>query len=263
MVVGGLPAPLAALLLATLLVAALAGCSSAPGATSHPASATGGAGAGAAGTLTLVTLGASDAYGVGTYDPDRLNWPAQLAQALPQPTRLVNLGIPGATLSQARREELPIALDQRPSVVVIWLAVNDIIAHTPLDTYSQELRATLATLRTRAPGARVFVGNVPDLTQVPYFADRDPVGLRAQVNAWNAAIAQDCAAEGATLADLYNGWGQLGEHPDYISSDGLHPSTLGAQELADYFDILIRRSLPTTGGAADARRSRAVKGGAA
>src|SRR5947209_5939622 len=57
---------------------------------------------------TLVVLGASDAYGVGTNDPDRDNWPTSLARQLHGQIHLVNLGVPGATLERAATQELPI-----------------------------------------------------------------------------------------------------------------------------------------------------------
>lgn len=231
-----------ALSLALGLCLSLAAC----GITSTQQSAAHTAGAAAPGR-TLVVMGASDAYGIGSYDPDRQNWPTQLAADLPQPVHLVNLGIPGATLAQAQQEELPIALAQRPQILVMWLAVNDIIDGVPLTTYSAELRSTLATLKAESPGTRVFVGNVPDLSRLPYFELRDPVTLRAEVSQWNAAIAQDCAAEGATLADIGTTWGRLGDHLDYVSSDGLHPSSLGAMELAAYFNAIIRQTLKLNG----------------
>lgn len=228
--------------LALLLCLGLSACGSAVA--QHPA--TRRAGANAPG-MTLVVMGASDAYGIGTFDPDRQNWPNQLARDLPQPVHLVNLGVPGATLAQAQQEELPIATAQRPQVLVLWLAVNDIIENVPLATYSAQLRATLATLKAESPGTHVFVGNVPDLTQMPFFDGHDPVTLAAEVRAWNVAIAQVCAAEGATLADIASGWGRIGDHQEYLSRDGLHPSALGALELAAFFDIVIRQTLKIPG----------------
>ena len=231
-----------ALSVALLICLTLAAC----GAAATPRQATSAATTSSA-ARTLVVMGASDAYGIGTYDPDRLNWPTQLAADLPQPTHLVNLGIPGATLAQAQQEELPIAAAQHAQIVVIWLVVNDIIDNVPLPTYAAQLRATLATLRSESPAARVFVGNVPDLAELPYFAGHDPGALRAEANAWNAAIAQACDAEGATLADIANAWGQFDQHPEYISYDGLHPSLAGARALADFFDIVIRRAMRISG----------------
>ncbi len=196
---------------------------------------------------TVAVLGASDAYGIGTRDPDRENWPMQLAAELPQPTHLVNLAIPGVTLAQAQEEELPIALAQHPRVIVIWLVVNDIINGVPLATYSAELHATLAAIRAASPQTQVFVGNVPDLTQLPYFYGRNATDLSVNVSAWNAAIAQECEAEGAHLADLASAWGRLADHPDYISDDGLHPSDVGARALADFFNAQIRQTTKLNG----------------
>lgn len=235
------PPPLGGLALALLICLMLTACGAATAQRQVS-----GAGENAPGR-TLVVLGASDAFGIGSFDPDRENWPTRLAEDLPQPVHLVNLGIPGATLEQAQQEELPIAIAQRPQIVVIWLAVNDIIDETPLDAYTANLRATLATFRTESPQTRVFVGNVPDLSLLPFFAGDNPVALRAEDAAWNAAIAHACVDEGATLVDLASGWGQFDEHPDYISSDGLHPSALGALELASFFDAVIRQTLKITG----------------
>jgi lysophospholipase L1-like esterase len=191
---------------------------------------------------TIAVMGASDAWGIGTGDPDRLNWPALLATDLPQTPRLINLGEPGVTLEQARRSELPVVLGEHPDVVVIWLVVNDIIDNVTLNAYANELRQTLTAIRQQIPRAQIFVGNAPDLTQIPYFASRDQKSLYAQVNSWNSAIAQVCEASGATLVNIYSAWRRLSDHPDYISSDGLHPSYQGAEALARVFSLAIEQS---------------------
>ena len=147
---------------------------------------------------------------------------------------LVNLGVPGITLARATTQELPIAVDARPDVVVMWLAVNDFAANVSLATYSSQLRSAIHTLRTQT-SARVYVANLPDLTAIPYLARGDQQALAARVADWNDAIAAACAREGATLVDLYGDWQELRSHPEYISGDGLHPSTLGAQRLAEIF----------------------------
>jgi acyl-CoA thioesterase I len=196
--------------------------------------------------LSIAVMGASDAWGVGTHDPDRLNWPTLLAADLPPTTHVINLGEPGATLAQARRSELPVVLGERPDVAVIWLAVNDIINNVRLNTYSAQLRQTLAAIHKQSPQTRVFVGNVPDLTQIPYFSSWDRAALTAEVSAWNTAIAQACAMGSATLVDIHRVWGQAGAHSDYVSDDGLHPSDRGAAALASVFSDAIAQSLRRT-----------------
>ncbi|HEV2238921.1 MAG TPA: SGNH/GDSL hydrolase family protein, partial [Ktedonobacterales bacterium] len=231
---GRSPAPLLALIAVACL---LAGCAApfggrpAGGATATPRPSPPG--------LTYVALGASDAYGIGTDDPDRLNWPSVLAGELGGPVHLVNLGIPGATVADALRAELPVALDAHPAVVTIWLAVNDLANGNDLATYTQQLTALVAALR-QGTTARIFVGNLPDLTLLPYFSADDPAALGAEVRTWNAAIAGVCRGEGAHLVDLNVGWQDLADHPEYISSDGLHPSTAGAAIIAATFASAIR-----------------------
>ena len=39
----------------------------------------------------------------------------------------------------------------------------------------------------------------------------------------------------ATVVDLRATWQEVREHPEYISSDGFHPSTIGYRRLADVF----------------------------
>src|SRR4051794_29608589 len=129
--------------LTVMFVLLLAACG--PSATQQHS--TGATTAPAAQGRTLVVLGASDAYGVGTYDPDRDNWPTALARQLRGQIHLVNLGVPGITLARAATQEAPIAVDARPDVVVIWLAVNDFAADVPLATYAAQLQALIQSLR--------------------------------------------------------------------------------------------------------------------
>jgi lysophospholipase L1-like esterase len=192
-------------------------------------------------TTTYVAIGASDAFGIGTDDPDRDNWPTVLASTLGPSVHLINLGIPDATVADAQQEELSVALDNHPNIVTVWLAVNDLLDGVPLATYSQQLRSLLHDLHTRTR-ARVFVGNVPDLALLPRFTNLDPAVLATHVAQWNAAIAVDCAAEGAHLVDLYSGWNELAQHPEYVAPDGLHPSTAGAFVLAGVFAAAISQA---------------------
>lgn len=189
--------------------------------------------------LTYVAIGASDAYGIGTREPSAQSWPTVVATQLGGNVHLVNLGIPGETVADAQLSEMPIALDAAPDVITVWLAVNDLEAKVPLATYRAQLLQLLTSLRqgTRVP---IFVGNLPDLTLLPFFDDSDPTVLHQTIQSWNVAIASDATATGAHLVDLYAQWADLAQHPEYISNDGLHPSVLGARRLAGIFATAMR-----------------------
>src|SRR5688572_29276871 len=75
--------------------------------------------------LVYAAIGASDAVGYGLSNPRRDGWVQQLVEELPQPVRLVNVAVPGATLRQALAQQLPRVVEAQPHFVTVWLVVND------------------------------------------------------------------------------------------------------------------------------------------
>jgi acyl-CoA thioesterase-1 len=184
-------------------------------------------------SITYVAIGASDAVGVGAHNPETEGWVPRLGAKLGPNVRVINLGVSGSTLSQALQEQLGPALDSQPDVVTVWLAVNDLNARVPLERYAADLDSLLGQLEQTH--ARVLVGNVPDLAVLAAYRGVDPGPLAAQVDAWNQVIADTTSRHSATLVDLYARWQEVGEHPEYLSADGFHPSSDGYQALANVF----------------------------
>lgn len=183
--------------------------------------------------ITYVAIGASDAVGVGAANPEKDGWVPTLGAQLGPNVRVVNLGVSGSTLGQALEEQLGPALDAQPDVVTVWLAVNDLNARVPLEQYGADLDTLLGSLE--ATHARVLVGNVPDLAALAAYRGLDADQVTAEVDRWNAVIAETTARHGDTLVDLYAQWQEIAEHPEYLSADGFHPSAEGYQALADAF----------------------------
>jgi acyl-CoA thioesterase I len=225
------PARLAPALAAAILVA-LAGLAV------WRSGAGGGGAAQAARPMTYVALGASDSVGVGAANPERESWVAVLHASLPRGSRLVNLGVSGSLLRQAIDQQLPVALDADPDLVTVWLAVNDLNARVPLDRYAADLDRLLGALRARTD-APILVGNVPDLSTLPAASrmNLEPIPR------WNAAIEEAVARHGAELVDLRDAWREVAEHPEYVSADGFHPSTLGYARLAERFRAVAAQRL--------------------
>jgi len=184
--------------------------------------------------LVYVALGASDAVGVGATDPATDGWVPQLHSKMPPGTQLVNLGVSGSLLRDALTQQLPVAVDVQPDIVTVWLAVNDFNARVPLEDYTAQLDTLLRELRQRT-SARIAVANVPDLSVVPAYRAIDPRVLRAEIARWNEAIARVCRQHGVLLVDLSGTWQELAANPDYVSTDGFHPSSTGYRRLAEIF----------------------------
>lgn len=180
--------------------------------------------------IRYVAIGASDTVGVGATVPDRDNWPVLLHQRLPAGSQLVNLGVSGSLLGQALDQQLPVAIDADPDLVTVWLAVNDFGARVPLQRYAFELDTLLGELRGRTH-ATILVGNIPELSVLPVAARFD----LTDIDRWNQAIGTITTRHAATLVDLRIIWREVEEHPEYISSDGFHPSTAGYRRLAEVF----------------------------
>src|SRR2546427_12810907 len=116
--------------------------------------------------VVYAAIGASETYGIGAGDP-REAWPRVFSDdVLPRSAVLHNFGIPGATTAQALHDEVPAALAVHPTVVTVWLNVNDLINGGATLDYEAQLRQGLRALRRggQAPG---LGANTPDLAQLP------------------------------------------------------------------------------------------------
>lgn len=146
------------------------------------------------------------------------------------------------TDAEARQTERPIALVADPALVTVWLGANDIVQPVSISEYEKQLEAMLLSLRQQTR-ACVYVGNIPDLSLLPFFTGYDREQLKAEVIRWNATITQAVTTSGAPLVDLYASWTELAAHPEYIAGDGFHPSTEGAKRLAEVFQSRIAPAL--------------------
>ena len=202
-----------------LLVVALAGAACRPAQAAPP--------------RTYVAIGASDAVGVGASDPATEGWVPRFGARLGSDVQIVNLGVSGSTLAQALDEQVGPAVDARPQVITVWLAVNDLNARVPLDRYAADLDALLGQLE--ATHAKVLVGNVPDLGRLALYRGTDQGAVQQEVTRWNTVIGAAVARHDAVLVDLFGTWQEVADHPEYLSPDGFHPSTEGYQRLAEVF----------------------------
>ena len=190
--------------------------------------------------VRYVAIGASDTVGIGATDPATGSWPARLATLLPPGSAFVNVGVSGSVAIQAKDAQLPGAVAQKPTVVSIWLAVNDMNATIQPSSYKDALGAIVDGLVARTD-AKIFVGNVPDIRGVPAYKDVDKNALLQQITAYNDAIAQvvKSGAGRVFLVDLFTGSAPL-VSTITVSGDGFHPSDEGYKLIADRFAAAMR-----------------------
>jgi acyl-CoA thioesterase I len=193
--------------------------------------------------IVYVALGASDALGVGAGNPNTEGYIPLLIARLPARSQALNLGVSGIELHDALARELPQALATQPTLVTVWLSGNDFRDCVPLAQYGADLDRLLTQLHDQTH-AQVFVANLPDMSQLPYFKQGAPNGgacvegasadaVRTLVGQWNSVINAAVAKHGDVLVDLFRS--TLAGHPNLVASDGFHPSSQGYAILADLF----------------------------
>src|SRR5207248_1581541 len=88
-----------------------------------------------------VAVGASETVGVGSDNPLRDAWPQVVFRtAMPSNTVFYDVGASGATVQDAINRQLPEALELKPTVVTVWLNVNDLASLKTAGTYERSLR---------------------------------------------------------------------------------------------------------------------------
>lgn len=192
-----------------------------------------------------VAIGASDSVGIGSTNPARDAWPEVFRRiALPDGTRYANLAVPGATLASALTDQVPKAVAMRPSLVTVWLNVNDLRDRVRPPDFERGLEQLVEQLRDEG-GARVLVANVPPLDRLPAlrFVPIPADLVDREVDAYNAATAAVAARQQAILVDLHTAGlaaRVAGTEPGLVSADGFHPSTAGYALVARTFADALR-----------------------
>lgn len=182
--------------------------------------------------IDYVALGASDANGVGAVAPFK-GYVFEISDRLEEQcagTDLTNLGIPGANAGDIKNAASPVAKQIDPDLVTLWTGSNDLVGGDSVEEFEGRLREILEDLDDTQ--ARVFIGNLPDLTQLPeIIADPDPDVTPERVSAYNAAIARQASAFGATIVNLNS----IEAEDSLFSDDGFHPSNDGHHRIAQLF----------------------------
>jgi lysophospholipase L1-like esterase len=186
--------------------------------------------------VALVALGASDVVGVGAARPEYEGWAPVLASFMPEGTRFLKVGVSGWQAHQVLDLGLPDVLQAQPDTVVLWIGVNDFLAEKPLSRFQRELEDILVELARSE--ARLVVINLPDLDRLPAFRS-ERARIRQQLPAWQRAVAELGRRHGARVIDLAALSAEIDAHPEYLSADGFHPSSIGYRRLAEIIFVTL------------------------
>ncbi|MEA2693204.1 MAG: acyl-CoA thioesterase [Acidobacteriota bacterium] len=180
----------------------------------------------------VVFLGDSLTAGLGLEEPQA--YPAVLGTrfaAQGRPIRVINAGVSGDTTAGGVRR-LDWLLRQKPDVVVVGLGANDALRGAAPEEIERNLREILR--RCRAAGARVLLlGMMIPPNYGPDYAGR--------FTALYPRIAKDMGVP--LVPFLLAGVGGI---PELNQADGIHPTAVGQQKVADNVYPYLREVLAGT-----------------
>lgn len=177
-------------------------------------------------------LALGDSYTIGQSVPMQARWPVQLADSLElRGFEIDTLGIIATTgwrtdnlLNAMANKDLE---DKGFNLVSVLIGVNNQYQGRPINQYITELAAILdsAILYAGGDAAHVFVVSIPDYAYTPFGQQSsNPAQISAEIDQYNT-IAQDMAASlNITYFDITGISRQGLDKPEYVASDGLHPS---------------------------------------
>jgi hypothetical protein len=108
--------------------------------------------------ITYVAIGGRETVNRGLGDGFRRSWTGQVFGALPRSTVFANLAADGTTVATALRDQVPKAIELKPTVVTVWFSSDD--RGTPPAAYARDL--TQVATQLTASGARVLLLHRPD-----------------------------------------------------------------------------------------------------
>lgn len=170
-------------------------------------------------------LALGDSFTIGTgASPDRA-FPARLVARWSErgcPVALENVAVDGYTSRDVVEEELPAIARVKPSFVTVAVGANDIVQGRSIDEYRADVKRILGAARDA--GARVVVLPQPDWSRSPVAASfGEPAALAEAIARFNAALADEARASGATFVDLHSLMRRQAD-ARMVAPDGLHPS---------------------------------------
>ena len=179
-------------------------------------------------------LALGDSYTIGQSVPVPARWPVQLTDSLEQRGfEIDTLRIIATTgwrtdnlLNAIKNQHLE---DQSINLVSILIGVNNQFQGRPINQYTTELAAIIDSALLYAGGdpAHVFMVSIPDYAYTPFGQQSsDPEQISIELDQYNAINKQMADEYGIKYFDITGISRQGLDLPQYVASDGLHPSGL-------------------------------------
>ncbi len=141
--------------------------------------------------------------------------------------RLINLCVSGATTDDVLRGQLDAAIKARPTLVTLGIGINDVTRGVGVEEFARNYETIVGRLRNET-NVPLVATNIPDIARAPAVPAPARDELRRRIKLFNERIDETIKRHGALVVDTYGTTREvIGEHTEFFSSDGFHPSDAG------------------------------------
>lgn len=147
-------------------------------------------------------------------------------------SRLLNLSTSGASTEQALRRQVDKLVAADPSLVTISIGSIDLLQGVSEEQFAKNYEEIVS--RVSETDAVIIATTLPDLSTAPALSKLDPKDLSSRLAGYNQQIEKIAGQHQLQLVDLYGMSREaLQKHPEFFSSDGMHPSDAGYEYWAE------------------------------
>jgi len=174
-------------------------------------------------------LALGDSYTVGEGVAPAESWPAQLVASLTasgiemeEPEIIARTGWTTDELQAAIKAAAP----KGPyELVSLLIGVNNQYRGRLLGEYrAQFVKLLESAIRLAGKPKRVIVLSIPDWSVTPFAEGRDRAAIAAQIDRFNDVNRKETSERWARYVDVTPVSRKVGHLPEFLASDGLHPS---------------------------------------
>lgn len=177
-------------------------------------------------------LALGDSYTIGESVNENDRWPVQLSKklnaigiAFSAPEIIAKTGWTTDELKTGIDNQI---LNYPYDWVSLMIGVNNQYRNRPIENFKEDFE-TLIDLALSFNGnnkKRLFVLSIPDWGKMPFAKNRNQEQISREIDDFNQVIYEICALKEVLFIDITPLSRRVENHPEWIGSDGLHPSGL-------------------------------------
>ncbi|NTV31512.1 hypothetical protein HGA91_06065 [candidate division WWE3 bacterium] len=207
-----------------------------PGPKSMPTTAT---------SIRYVAIG--DGYSIGEGLHDGSSWPELLTDYLRKRSVDIHLekvlGNSNTTSTEVIESIVPKLSASNPEFITLQIGANDLIQNVSAESFREKMQLTLSSLTSIVPTNRIIVITIPDLSILPIRNESlDKQDSSTLVQTFNQIIIEESGRLSIASVDISK-LALFMADSEYVTADGLYPSSAGHKLIAEAIYPTARRLL--------------------